>query len=241
MSSETKTKQQILEALSQPFEPEDVKWLPGSTNKEKTMAQAMAYADPRAYIDRLNTVVGPDAWTKEFRVHTVVGLDNVKEGWGDKPDKVIANQGRIIITCRVIINGIGATEDVGESDLSDPNAATVASAQAFKRACVQFGLGRYLYDLPRIWCEYDKTKKQFKTTPELPEWALPSYICEDTGKKITAVTINGKTYSPQDIVKISKSRYGKVLSIEAMSERGKKAKTAAQGNEENKQQAETAA
>jgi hypothetical protein len=41
---------------------------------------------------------------------------------------------------------------VGEAEKGDPNQATSAAMQAFKRACAAFGLGRYLYtDLPQLW------------------------------------------------------------------------------------------
>lgn len=40
-------------------------------------------------------------------------------------------------------------------------AGTAAEAQAFKRACAMFGLGRYLYNLPSLWVEYDAEHKRF--------------------------------------------------------------------------------
>ena len=47
---------------------------------------------------------------------------------------------------------------------------TTAEAQAFKRACSKFGLGRYLYDLPIHWMPYDSQKKQLLSTPPLPKF-----------------------------------------------------------------------
>jgi hypothetical protein len=35
-----------------------------------------------------------------------------------------------------------------------------AEAQAFKRACSAFGLGRYLYSLPQVWAEYNQEKRE---------------------------------------------------------------------------------
>ena len=49
---------------------------------------------------------------------------------------------------------------------------TAAEAQAFKRACACFGLGRYLYDLAGSWVDLDE-KKQILSKPKFPEWALP--------------------------------------------------------------------
>src|SRR4029453_17680846 len=54
------------------------------------------------------------------------------------------------------------------------NAATAAEAQAFKRACSVFGLGRYLYDVPAVWVDLDEYNRPVQT-PSLPGWALPSY------------------------------------------------------------------
>jgi hypothetical protein len=49
---------------------------------------------------------------------------------------------------------------------------TSAEAQAFKRACSCFGLGRYFYNFAEMWVELDRYK-QPKQLPKLPSWALP--------------------------------------------------------------------
>ena len=46
-------------------------------------------------------------------------------------------------------------------------------AQAFKRACSCFGLGRYFYDFGEMWVEINEYK-QPKELPDLPSWALPA-------------------------------------------------------------------
>jgi hypothetical protein len=45
-------------------------------------------------------------------------------------------------------------------------------AQAFKRACSCFGLGRYFYDFGEMWVEINEYK-QPRELPDLPSWALP--------------------------------------------------------------------
>jgi DNA polymerase III delta prime subunit len=45
-------------------------------------------------------------------------------------------------------------------------------AQAFKRACSCFGLGRYLYYFTGVWVDIDDRKRP-KKIPTLPEWATP--------------------------------------------------------------------
>jgi hypothetical protein len=54
-------------------------------------------------------------------------------------------------------------EDAGECpSTGDENAWTSAIMQAFKRACSPFGLGRYHYNLPTPWVDYDQGRRQIK-------------------------------------------------------------------------------
>ena len=49
---------------------------------------------------------------------------------------------------------------------------TSAEAQAFKRACSVFGLGRYFYNFAEMWVDIDEYKHP-RELPPLPSWALP--------------------------------------------------------------------
>ncbi len=57
---------------------------------------------------------------------------------------------------------------VDELDKVDHN----IDAQAFKRACSCFGLGRYFYDFNPPWVDLDHNRQPLKT-PCLPAWAIP--------------------------------------------------------------------
>jgi hypothetical protein len=57
-------------------------------------------------------------------------------------------------------------------------------AQAFKRACSCFGLGRYFYNFDEMWVEVNEYK-QPKQQPKLPLWALPA---AEKGQASTAKT-----------------------------------------------------
>jgi hypothetical protein len=128
--------------LVAPFAVDLVEVKPGATTNDKTKALALCYVESRAYQDRLDTVIGPDNWQVSYKA------------LGDRA-----------LVCRLQLFGV-VKEEIGEcSDAKDPNAWTVASAQAFKRACSAFGLGRYLYSLSSIWAEYDADKKRFKDAP----------------------------------------------------------------------------
>jgi len=49
---------------------------------------------------------------------------------------------------------------------------TAAQSQAFKRACVIFGLGRYLYNFAEMWVPLNEYRQPLHL-PALPQWALP--------------------------------------------------------------------
>jgi hypothetical protein len=90
--------------------------------------------------------------------------------------------GKIVVTCRVTIDGMGSHSGLGEEWADNENAGTSAEAQAFKRACSCFGLGRYLYDLGGNWVDLDD-RKQPLSRPRLPDWALPKRKPAATGNQ----------------------------------------------------------
>lgn len=138
---------ELLPKLAEPFPPSAISWLPGSTTKDGNKCMAMAYADLRAYMQRLDEVCGLD-WAVHYAP------------W---------EQGRIICELTLYIgDALGRREDITRSSTGEYSAqdeknnieGTVAEAQAFKRACAMFGLGRYLYDLPSVWVEFDPQRKR---------------------------------------------------------------------------------
>ncbi len=141
------TLSKIVEALSEPFPAAYVEWKPQQVSKDGGKALAAAYVDARRYQERLDLVC-PD-WSSRIEL--------MAEGRVAKVSLTIAGITR---------------EDVGEADGNDPNTVTTAVAQAFKRACAAFGLGRYLYFLPMTWVDYDSQKRKLLNTPTLPDWAL---------------------------------------------------------------------
>jgi hypothetical protein len=46
-------------------------------------------------------------------------------------------------------------------------------SDGLKRAAVLWGVGRYLYRLPKSWVAYDSQKRRLTETPALPRWAVP--------------------------------------------------------------------
>lgn len=127
----------MLDNLRKPFHPSQVTWKPGAVKGNRALA--LAYADVRAYMNRLDEVCGCD-WAVAY------------EPWGN--DRII---------CRLTIGGVTRSstgESTNEAERSEIG-GTVAEAQAFKRASAMFGLGRYLYNLPTGWADFDPASKKF--------------------------------------------------------------------------------
>ncbi|MCP5111632.1 MAG: hypothetical protein GY953_12435 [bacterium] len=91
--------------------------------------------------------------------------------------------GKVLVTCTLTIFGVGTHSGTGEEWADDANAMTSAEAQAFKRACVCFGLGRYLYDLPRSWVALDEHRRIVGQLPKLPDWAVPAQTHGGNGRQ----------------------------------------------------------
>jgi hypothetical protein len=144
----------IASALAAPFDQSEVKFKPAVVSGNRAMA--LAYVDARAIQDRLDDVLGVAGWQDEYEM---------------LPD------GSVLCRLKCKIGGEWITKmDVGgqseQPDEGDRHKAAVSDA--LKRTAVKFGVGRYLYRLPRQWCDYDPQKKQFTRTPTLPAVALPA-------------------------------------------------------------------
>jgi hypothetical protein len=100
-----------------------------------------------------------------------------------------------VVTCRLTIHGLGAHSGIGEEWADNENAGTAAEAQAFKRACSCFGLGRYLYDLEGGWVDLDDRKQPMRT-PRLPDWAIAKRKqANGTGSPTMGQPQNGRTHN----------------------------------------------
>ena len=162
---ETLTTADALARLKEPFASKDVKWLVAATSRDGRKGRVTPYADPRAYTDRLNHIFTASGWTRHYEVHTVSPITRMK---GDKPIQT----GKVFVTCVLTIPGVGTHSGCGEEWADDPNAMTSAEAQAFKRSCSNFGLGRYFYSFAEMWVDIDEYKHP-REIPTLPSWALP--------------------------------------------------------------------
>jgi len=149
-----------LPRLAAPFAPTDVEWKPGATTRDKSKGLAMAYLTSRAVQQRFDDVCGPGDWRNEFR-----------EGPG----------GGVLcgISVRVERERSDGTAEVewvtkwDGSDNSQVEAVKGGLSGSMKRAAVQWGVGRYLYELPATWVRLDD-RGRFAETPQIPRAFHPA-------------------------------------------------------------------
>jgi hypothetical protein len=169
----------IMEQLKRPFPANKIHWRVGSTNAKKlgckpweaTQGSALAYIDARDVMQRLDEVMGPQHWQCRYPLAAgellicevgirISALDSIYD-MQDGGDQFIWKA-----------NGAGDTQVEAEKG---------KCSDAFKRAAVLWGIGRYLYYLPFSWCDLENGK--LKYTPELPVWATPEGWDMATQKK----------------------------------------------------------
>lgn len=143
------------EALRAPFAPEEIEWRVGNMNREKTQGMALAYVTNRAIQQRLDDVVGPLNWKNEYKL------------WESKSQLC-----GISIYCEERGEWITKWDGAEQTDFE---AVKGGLSDAMKRAAYQWGIGRYLYNLPTRWCPIEPVGKSYRlsVTPALPAWALP--------------------------------------------------------------------
>lgn len=126
-----------LEALKQPFSPDDIEFRAGATNQEKTRALALPYLTSRAVMDRLDSVCGPENWRDEY---------------------LPGPAGGVICGLSIRVNNEWVTKWDG-ADNTDYEAIKGGLSGALKRSAVKWGIGRYLYALPKVWVKAEQRGK----------------------------------------------------------------------------------
>lgn len=130
-----------LAKLKEPFHPDRVSWRVGSTNADKTRGMALAYIDARDVQDRLDAVCKPENWQCRY---ALLGTTTVCE-----------------VGIKVVDEWVWKADGAGETDYE---AQKGALSDAFKRAAVKWGIGRYLYDLDSPWVPIEARGKTFHIT-----------------------------------------------------------------------------
>jgi hypothetical protein len=145
-----------LRRLRDHFPTHDIEWKPITVSKKTGKGLAAAYITNRAIMERLDETVGPENWRNDFRPGpnggVVCGLSI----------RVVREDG----TSEWITKWDGA-------DNTDIEAVKGGLSNAMRRAAVQWGIGRYLYDVPSQWVPVDDYGR-FTQEPRLPREFLPA-------------------------------------------------------------------
>lgn len=145
----------MLDRLKEPFPVNKIHWRVGATTQDKKKGIALAYLDARDVMQRLDSVCS-EWWQCRYPFAGCCEIGVAKNmicRYDDELEPIWLWRS----------NGAGETNVEGEKgQFSD----------AFKRAAVMWGIGRYLYALPNVWVELDD-KKRIINPPVLPEWATP--------------------------------------------------------------------
>jgi hypothetical protein len=148
----------VWEKLAAPFPAQCIHWRIGATTQDKSKGIPLAYLDARDIMDRLDQVIGP-------------------EGWSDKYEETAT--GTVVCTLALAVQVGGNRHVISKSDgagKTDVESDKGGLSDAFKRAAVKFGIGRYLYRLGNVWVPIKQAGKSYVLAgapPTLPDWALP--------------------------------------------------------------------
>jgi hypothetical protein len=129
----------LMDRLRAPFPPDRVSWRIGSTTADKKKGMALAYIDARDVMDRLDEVCGVENWQCDYP-HA---------------------NGKTVCRIGIRIEGtdwVWKADGAGDTDVE---AEKGALSDAFKRAAVRWGIGRYLYDLASPWVEIEARGRSF--------------------------------------------------------------------------------
>lgn len=140
----------LQQKLEFPFAPTAVSWRIGRKAKDGKTAALLAYIDARDVMERLDRACGFENWQCRYS---------------------LADAGVLICDIGLRVNGDWIWRSNGAGD-TQVEAEKGKCSDAFKRAAVLWGVGRYLYGLPspRVAInDYGKWEKD----PALPDWATP--------------------------------------------------------------------
>lgn len=135
---------QKIKDLTLPFKDDEIEWRVGSTTKDKKKGMLLAYVTNRAIMNRLDEVLGVENWKQSFR--------EIHKG-------IVCS-----LSIRLSENGEWITKEDG-ADLTNIEATKGGLSDSMKRAAVQFGIGRYLYEADSVWVELNEYG-QPKTKPK---------------------------------------------------------------------------
>ena len=139
---EQRDPRQIQAALSKPFAPEDLEWRLQQTFEEKMRGIAVPYVTNRAIQNRLDEAVGPENWYNDYKPW---------HGAGKKEAQLCG--------IAIYFEGRGFITKWDGAEDSDIEPVKGGLSDSMKRAAVQWGIGRVLYNMDTVWVNIEKRGK----------------------------------------------------------------------------------
>lgn len=152
-----KNNSEIFNQLKAPIPADQLRWRVGTLNPEKTQGRALPYIDARVVQNRLDEVLGPQNWKNSYH-EVVVG------------SRLLA----VRCTLSLCIDGQWISKEdaaylpgTHRDDASLEIAVKGVYSDSLKRAAVQWGLARYLYDFeaPMV----DLIEGKLSSTPDVDQ------------------------------------------------------------------------
>jgi hypothetical protein len=168
--------------LKEPFDPDEVSWkvISQGIKNDEPWALVVPYLEARPLMNRLDNVVGPENWKDDY--------EPIGTGFFG--------------ALSIFFNGDWITKKDG-ADETEISAFKGGLSDAFKRVCVKWGMGRYLYEVEPAFADFSQvysntkgalpvdievtpatedkpavTKRFYWVPPSLPKFAMPMKAVE---------------------------------------------------------------
>ena len=128
--------------LAKPFAPEDLEWRIQYADEKKNRGIVVPYVTNRAIQSRLDDVVGPENWYNDFKPWHAAGKKEAQ-----------------ICGISIYFEGRGFITKWDGAEESDNEPIKGGQSDSRKRAAVQWGIGRVLYNMEPVFVEVEQRGK----------------------------------------------------------------------------------
>lgn len=169
MEQTMKTTNEIHAALAMPFAAEDLEWRLQTAFENSMQGIAVPYVTNRAIQNRLDEVVGPQNWYNEYKPW---------HGTGKREAQICG--------ISIYFEGRGFITKWDGAEDSDIEPVKGGLSDSMKRAAVQWGIGRVLYNMDTVYVNIEKKGKSYIIKPSERAKLDKAYLNMLTKLKLTA-------------------------------------------------------
>ena len=130
--------------LAKPFAAEDLEWRLQKAVEAQKRGIAVTFVTNRAIQNRLDDVVGPDCWYNDFKPWHAAGKKEAQ-----------------ICGISIYFEGKGFITKWDGAEDSDIEPIKGGLSDSMKRAAVQWGIGRILYNMEPVWVNIEQKGKSW--------------------------------------------------------------------------------